>query len=113
MADPNPVQRFAMVIGLRDESRDEYVRLHQGPGVRDLLAAANISNFSIYLHRLPDGRLYEFAYYEYRGTDHAADMARLAGDPRHQAWLELCDPMQIPLPGDSSWTMMEPIYFNE
>ena len=113
MPDPNPVQRFGMVIGLRDESRDEYVRLHQGPGVRDLLTAANIRKFSIFVHRLPDGRLYEFAYYEYHGADYEADMARLADDPRHQAWLDLCAPMQIPLPGESSWTKMETIYFNE
>jgi len=113
MSDPNPVQRFGMVIGLSSERRDEYVRLHQGPGVRDLLAAANIRNFSIFLHRLPDGGLYEFAYYEHHGPDYEADMARLAADPRHEAWLALCDPMQIPLPGESSWSKMETVYFNE
>jgi L-fuconolactonase len=107
-----PVLRFGMVIGLRDEREAEYRDLHLGPGVRDLLREANIRNFGIFLHRLPDGKLYEFAYYEYVGADHAVDMARLAAHPRHVEWLRLCDPMQLPLPGESSWAVMEPIYFN-
>jgi L-rhamnose mutarotase len=40
-------------------------------------------------------------------------MARLAANPRNQAWLAQCDPMQIPLPGHASWAMMESIYFQE
>ena len=112
MDEPYPVQRFGLVIGLSDEHRDKYVRVHAGPGVRDLLQAANIRNFNIFVHRLPDGRLYEFAYYEYCGPDYEADMRKMAADPRHKAWLELCDPMQIPLPGEASWALMESIYFN-
>jgi L-rhamnose mutarotase len=107
-----PVRRYGMVIGLRDEQESEYRRVHDGPGVRDLLREANIRNFNIFLHRLPDGNLYEFAYYEYAGTDHAGDMARLDAHPRHAEWLRLCDPMQVPLPGEKSWTMMESVYFN-
>ena len=38
-------------------------------------------------------------------------MARLNADPRNVAWLALCDPVQIPLPGHKSWTMMESIFF--
>ena len=64
----------------------------------DLLAAANIRNFSIFLHRLPDGRLYEFGYYEYAGKDYERDMEALAAHPRNTEWLALCDPMQLPLP---------------
>jgi L-fuconolactonase len=107
-----PVRRYGMVIGLRDECEAEYRRVHDGPGVRDLLHEANIRNFNIFLHRLPDGKLYEFGYYEYVGTDHAGDMARLDAHPRHVDWLRLCDPLQLPLPGEKSWSMMERVYFN-
>jgi L-rhamnose mutarotase len=107
------MQRFGMAIGLRDDRLDEYKALHAGPGVRDLLAAANIRNFNIFVHRLPDGKLYEFAYYEYVGTDYAADMARLVAEPRHIAWLARCDPMQEPLPGAAGWTIMEQVYHND
>jgi len=106
------MQRFGRVIGLRDESLEEYRRLHAGPGVRHLLTAANIRNFNIFVHRLPDGKLYEFAYFEYVGDDYEADMARLDAHPEHIAWLKLCDPMQVPLPGADGWTDMEPVYFN-
>lgn len=67
---PNPsrptIQHVGMVIGIRDEAVDAYRRLHADdePGVRDLLRKHHITNFSIFVHRLPDRRLYEFAYYE-------------------------------------------------
>jgi L-rhamnose mutarotase len=109
------VQRVGMVIGLRDEAVEEYRRLHADdePGVRDLLRKHHITNFSIFLHRLPDGRLYEFAYYEYRGTDLHADLAALDAEPRNRAWLARCDPLQVPLPGEASWSVMESVYWNE
>lgn len=106
------MQRFGMVIGLQEAREKEYRALHQQPGVRDLLRKANIQNFSIFLHRLPDGLLYEFGYYEYVGTNYEDDMAQLAAEPRHTEWLQMCDPMQLPLPGESSWAPMEQIYFN-
>ncbi len=96
------MRRYGMVIGLRDEREADYRRVHQGPGVRDLLREANIRNFNIFQHRLPDGKLYEFGYYEYVGTDHADDMAKLDAHPRHAEWLRLCDPMQLPLPAEKS-----------
>ncbi|MFA5058419.1 MAG: L-rhamnose mutarotase [Opitutaceae bacterium] len=106
------VRRFGMVIGLKADRVEDYKRVHAGPGVRDLLGIANIRNFNIFLHRLPDGKFYEFAYYEYVGTDYAGDMAKLAAHPRNIEWLKLCDPMQLPLPGEKSWVFMEQIYFN-
>ena len=27
-------------------------------------------------------------------------------------WLTVCDPMQLPLAGEKSWTKMEPVYHN-
>ncbi len=107
------VRRFGQVIGLRPEKVDEYKALHAGPGVRDLLRQANLHNFSIFLKRLDDGRCYEFAYYEYTGSDFEADMAWLAAQPGNQAWLAQCDPLQIPLVGERSWASMDEIFFNE
>jgi L-rhamnose mutarotase len=110
--DEPRVQRIGMVIGLRDEDEAAYRRLHADdePGVRDLLTKHGIRHFSIYLHRLPDGRLYEFAHFEYVGDDLEADLAALDAEPRNVAWLARCDPMQVPLPGEASWARMEPIY---
>lgn len=106
------VQRVGMVIGLRDEAEEAYRRLHADdePGVRDLLTKHHIRNFSIFLQRLPDGRLYEFAYFEYVGEDLERDLAALDAEPRNRAWLARCDPMQRPLPGAEAWTVMETIY---
>ena len=58
-----------------------------------MLRAANITNYSIFLR---DGML--FAYYEYVGSDYAADMARIAADPESQRWWQLTEPCQQPLP---------------
>jgi len=109
----NGVRRFGQVIGLRPESVEAYKALHAGPGVRHLLRQANIRNFCIFLRKMDDGSFLEFACFEYVGADYAADMAWLAAQPGNQAWLALCDPMQIPLAGEKSWAAMEEIYFNE
>src|SRR4051812_39922852 len=69
-------------------------------------------NFSIFLQRLDDGKDYLFAYYEYTGVDYAGDLARLAAEPRNQVWLALCSPCQIPLDGQTAWTMMDEPYYN-
>ena len=42
-------RRFGMVIGLKSASIRKYKKIHQGPGVRDLLVAAHIRNFCIFL----------------------------------------------------------------
>ncbi len=110
----SPVKRVGMVIQLRPEKLEDYKRLHadSNPGVRDLLNKYHLRNFSIFLQEI-DGKWYEFAYYEYTGTDFEGDMARLDAEPRNIEWLKMCDPMQIPLPGAKSWTNMERVYFNE
>mgnify|MGYP006274883959 FL=1 len=107
-------QRYGMVIGLKEDRFEEYRALHADdhPGVRDLLASANMHNFSIFLSRLPDGKLYLFGYYEYTGNDYAADMAKLDKEPRNKEWLAMTDPMQIPLPGETSWKLMDQVYYN-
>jgi L-rhamnose mutarotase len=106
------MRRFGRVIGLREDQAEAYRALHAGPGVRDLLTAYNLRNFNIFIHRLPDGKIYEFAYVEYVGDDYEADMKRLAREPRNLEWLKLCDPMQLPLPGEHGWAEMEQVYLN-
>jgi L-rhamnose mutarotase len=107
------VKRFGMVIGIKPEHIEEYKRLHAGPGVRDLLNRANMHNFSIFLRQLEDGRFYEFAYYEYTGADYEADMAWLAAQPANKEWMAICNPMQIPLSGETGWAIMESVYHNK
>lgn len=108
------VERIGMVIGVKEDQISEYRALHADdhPGVRDLLNDAHIRNFSIFLARLADGKPYLFGYYEYDGADYAADMARLESNPRNRSWIDMTAPMQIPLPGETAWKVMEPVYYN-
>jgi L-rhamnose mutarotase len=62
--------------------------------------------------QLDDGNFYEFGHYEYWGSNYKKDIEELSKEPRNIEWLEICDPMQIPLKGESSWKEMELIYFN-
>ncbi|NQT85947.1 L-rhamnose mutarotase [bacterium] len=108
------VKRVGMVIGLRAEKADAYRELHgdDNPGVRDLLTKYHMHNFSIFARKLDGGQEVLFGYFEYTGDDYAADMAALDAEPRNAAWLELCDPCQKPLEGETSWAVMERVYFN-
>ena len=111
---PHPaIRRFGMVNRLRAEHVEAYRALHADghPGVRELLLQYHIVNFSIFLHRIGE-EWFEFAYYEYDGADHAADMAALAQEPLNIAWLARCDPMQQPLEGSDGWTVMAQVYYN-
>ena len=111
---PQEIRRVGMVVGIDPDRIDEYKRLHADdkPGVRDLLNRYHIHNFSIFLQKMPDGKWYEFGYYEYTGDDFEGDMAKMDAEPRTIQWLKQCDPMQIPLPGSEGWTNMERVYFN-
>jgi L-rhamnose mutarotase len=107
------VKRVGMVIRLRPECVAQYRALHadSNPGVRDLLARYHLENFSIFLRQI-GGEWFEFGYYEYSGADFEADMAALSREPRNQAWLEVCDPLQLPLDGETGWAVMEQVYYN-
>jgi L-rhamnose mutarotase len=87
--------RTASVIGLPEENKAEYTRLHTDvwPGVLARLEESHITNYSIYSH----GDLL-FAYMEYVGSDLDADLAAIAADPVTQAWWAVCDPLQRQLP---------------
>ena len=98
------VKRVGMVIKIKPEKLEEYLALHADSesGVRDLLIKYNMRNFSIFMTQLADSSFYEFGYYEYWENDFEGDRKMLDEEPRNKAWLELCDPMQIPLEGEIS-----------
>lgn len=109
------MRRYGMVLGVKAEKIAEYKRLHAAvwPDVLRKISACNIRNYSIYLRRLPDGKHYLFSYFEYTGTDFAADMAAMAADPTTQRWWDLCMPCQEPLPdraGGEWWAGMEEVF---
>ena len=108
------VQRVGMVIGIKPDRITAYEALHanSNKGVRDLLNKYNMHNFSIFIHQLDDGRYYLFGYYEYTGNDYKADMQRLAQESRNKQWLQMTDPMQMPLRGEKTWSMMQEVYHN-
>lgn len=106
------MQRMAMMIGLRPESMDEYKALHAAvwPQVLARISASNIRNYSIFL-RQPENVM--FGYWEYHGTDFAADSAAIAADPVTQEWWKLCGPMQVPLKTRAEgewWAGMEEVF---
>ena len=112
------MRRYGSVIGLRDKKLEEYKTLHAAvwPDVLEMIAACHIRNYSIFLRRMPDGRPYLFSYFEYTGADFAADLARMAADPKTQAWWTLCEPCQHPLddraPGEW-WAGMEEVFHTD
>ncbi|MFP3464087.1 L-rhamnose mutarotase [Leifsonia sp. SIMBA_070] len=85
-------ERHALVVGVRPEKREEYLALHRAvwPGVEQKLRESNIRNYSIFVF----GDIL-FAYYEYVGDDHDADLQRIADDPVSQEWWTLTDPCQV------------------
>ena len=102
--------RYGMVIGLKPEVEAKYRQFHAAvwPGVLNTIRACNIRNYSIYLK---DGML--FGYYEYHGSDYAADMAKMAADPTTQEWWSIMMPMQEPLATRKEgewWANMEEVF---
>ena len=101
-----------MVVALRPERLADYKALHAAPWpeMNAALSAAHIRNYSIFL-RQPENLL--FGYWEYTGTDFAADMARLGDLPVTRRWLALTDPCQRPLdsaiPGDW-WSFLPQVF---
>ena len=85
-------ERHALVVGVRPERREEYLELHRAvwPQVQATLSAAHITNYSIF--RTGDTL---FAYYEYTGDDHDADLARIGDDPATREWWSRTDPCQV------------------
>jgi len=107
------MQRYGMVIQLKPESESRYKGYHAKvwPEILDMIRQCNIRNYSIYLK---DD--YLFSYFEYHGSDFAADMAKMAADTKTQEWWAIMKPMQEPLPARQPgewWARMEEVFHAE
>ena len=98
------MKRYGSVLGLSEEGKAEYKALHAAvwPAVLAKISDCHIRNYSIFLKE-PENLL--FSYFEYHGSDFAADMAKMAADPRTQEWWSVCMPCQSPLEtrADGEW----------
>ena len=82
-----------------------------GRQVLAMIHEGNMRNYSIFRH---GSEL--FGYFEYVGTDFAADMAKIAADPTTQSWWKLTDPMQEPLPDRAPgewWATMQEVFHTD
>lgn len=109
------MQRVGSVIGIRPEAIPEYKRLHAAvwPDILAMISACNIRNYSIFLKE-PENLM--FSYFEYHGADFAADMARMAADPKTREWWCVCGPLQQPLDtrkADEWWASMEEVFHHD
>ena len=107
------VERKGFVISLREGAEERYRELHceVWPDVLNQIRRSNIRNYSIFLK----GDLL-FGYYEYVGSDHAGDMARMAEDERTQEWWKLTSPLQQPLSAAVDgewWSEMECVFHTD
>ena len=112
------MKRYGSVIGLRSDKIDEYRRLHAAPWpeVLAMIKQCHLHNYSIFLRKMPDGRHYLFSYFEYSGSDFAADMAKMAADPITQKWWSQCIPCQEPLPDRAAgewWADAEEVFHHD
>jgi L-rhamnose mutarotase len=107
------MKRYGQVIGVKQEHFERYKKYHAEvwPGVLDMIRKCNMRNYTIF-HR--EGML--FAYFEYIGSDFAADMAIMAADPLTQEWWAIMEPMQDPLPDRKEnewWTNIEEVFHTD
>ena len=104
------MKRFGQVIGVKPEHVEAYVAAHAAvwPGVLARITECNIRNYSIFLRGTQ-----LFAYFEYVGDDHAADMARMGADAETQRWWAWMMPLQEPLADRSEgewWAGMDEVF---
>jgi Uncharacterized conserved protein len=104
------MKRYAQIIQLRPEAEAAYLKHHEAvwPEVLSRITACHIRNYSIFLR---DHIL--FAYFEYLGDDFAADMAKMAADPKTQEWWAIMNPMQKPLEDRAEgewWASMKEVF---
>lgn len=107
------VKRCGQIIGVKPGQLEAYKAYHANvwPEVLAMIAACNIRNYTIF-HK--DGLL--FAYFEYTGDDFDADMAKMAADPKTQAWWDIMMPMQDPVPNrppGAWWADMEQVFHTD
>jgi L-rhamnose mutarotase len=107
------MQRHGSVIRVKPGKLEAYKAYHARvwPEILDMIRQCNIRNYSIF-HK--DG--YLFGYFEYVGENFAADMVKMAADPKTQEWWAIMEPMQQPLetraPGEW-WAEMEEVFHTD
>ena len=99
------MKRYGSVINVRPEAIEEYKRYHAAvwPEILEMIHQCNIRNLL-------------FGYFEYHGSDFAADMANMAADPKTQEWWAVMKPMQQPLETRSEgewWADMEEVFHTD
>jgi L-rhamnose mutarotase len=104
------MKRYGQVIGVDPAQFEKYKTCHAAvwPEILAMISACNITNYSIF-HK--DSMLY--AYFEYTGTDFAADMAKMAADPKTKEWWAIMEPMQRPVDtrvAGEWWANMEEVF---
>ncbi len=104
------MKRYGSVIRLRPEHEEAYRKAHAAVPAEVLrtIYECNIRNYSIYLRNSV-----LFGYFEYIGSDFAADMAKMAADPATQKWWAVMGPMQEPFPDRASgewWATMDEVF---
>ncbi len=107
--------RYGTVVEVKEDRIEEYKRLHAAvwPEVLKMIAECNLSNYSIYLRKLPDGKHYLFSYFEYTGEDFATDCAKMAADKTTQEWWDVCKPCHTPFEDRAEgewWASMEEVF---
>lgn len=107
------MKRFGQIIGVDPQRFEEYKKYHAQvwPEILTMIHDCNIRNYSIF-HK--DNQL--FAYFEYVGTDFAADMAKMAADPKTQEWWSIMEPMQRPVSTRAQgewWANMEEVFHTD
>ena len=109
------MQRMGRIIKLKPEVIAEYKRIHAAvwPEILQAIRDSNVRNYTIFLKE-PENLL--FAYWEYHGSDYAADMENIKSVPRMQEWWDITDPMQVPLDTRKDgewWAGMEEVFHTD
>ncbi len=116
-AKPKKIKRVGSVVGLNEETMEEYIILHEHvwPEVLERLRKSNVRNYSIFVGQL-GGDYYLFSYFEHIGDDFEADMANMAADPVTRDWWKLTDPLQHRVEGTpvgDQWKRMKEVFHME
>ena len=100
-----------MVIKLKPEKKDYYIKNHQNvwPEILKELKKIKIKNYSIFLKED-----FMFGYLEYEGNNFDKDMAEMENIPIVKEWTELMIDCFNPFPNNennSSWVLMDQIFY--
>ena len=105
------IKRYGMVIKLKPEKKDYYIKNHQNvwPEILKELKKIKINNYSIFLKED-----FMFGYLEYEGNNFDKDMAEMENIPIVKEWTELMIDCFNPFPNNesnNSWVLMDQIFY--